>query len=59
MKTFYIALGFISLIGLTTPVHADDTYVPPNNGHPDGTVGSGTRVVDCTYRGTDRREGCL
>lgn len=59
MKTFYITLGFISLIGLAVPVYASDTFVPPDNGHPDGTVGSGTRVVNCTYRGADRREGCL
>jgi len=53
-------------IAFATPALADDTYTPPDNGHPDTERGSGTRVFDCTYRGSDtvgalrdRREGCL
>ena len=52
--SFLISAG----IALTSPALADD-YEPPDNGHPDGTIGSGTRVFDCTYRGSDRREGCI
>ena len=40
-------------ITLTSPVLADN-YQPANNGHI-----KSTRVFDCTYRGSDRREGCI
>ena len=52
LSAFLVACG----IALTTPAIADD-YSPPNNGFPDGTIGSGTRVIDCN-RGSDRRENC-
>lgn len=43
-------------IAFTSPALADE-YEPPNNGHPDGTIGSGTRAIDC-HRGGERRENC-
>ncbi|MBW4608332.1 MAG: hypothetical protein KME22_14230 [Hassallia sp. WJT32-NPBG1] len=46
-------------IAFTSPALASDDYQPPDNGHPDTERGSGTRVFDCTYCGSDRREGCL
>lgn len=52
------ALLISARIALTSPALADN-YEPPNNGHPSGTIGSGKRVSDCTYRGSDRREGCM
>lgn len=57
-----VLAGIALSVTLANPLAAvkSDTYEPPNNGHPDGTIGSGTRVVfDCTYRGSDRREGCF
>jgi hypothetical protein len=46
-------------IAFTSPALASDDYQPPYNGSPSGTVGSGTRFFDCTYRGSDRKEGCV
>ncbi|MBW4449188.1 MAG: hypothetical protein KME22_03905 [Hassallia sp. WJT32-NPBG1] len=47
-----IALRVACGIALTSPVLVDN-YQPANNGHI-----KSTRVFDCGYRGSDRREGC-
>jgi hypothetical protein len=44
----------IGAIALTSPALAAD-YQPPST----GTLSTGTKESDCTYRGSDRREECI
>jgi len=50
--------AILSAIALLSPANASDGYTPPDNDHPDTERGTGTRFTDCTYRGSDRKEGC-
>lgn len=47
------------LIGAITFTSLFSEYQPPDNGSPDGTIGSGTRLSECSYRGEDIRENCF
>ena len=51
------ALRVAAGIAFGTPALAE--YDLSGRSRPDETVGNGTRVIDCTYRGSSRREGCL
>lgn len=53
MKSSYILLTIFLLLSFRSVALAD--FEPEPNGHPDGTVGSGTRL--CTpHKGGQRRE---
>ncbi|MBD0261708.1 MAG: hypothetical protein ICV78_02990 [Tolypothrix sp. Co-bin9] len=52
-----LATFLISAIAFQTLALAE--YNLPNRSSFKESVGNGTRVFDCTYRGSDRREGCL
>ncbi|MBW4446163.1 MAG: hypothetical protein KME38_04595 [Spirirestis rafaelensis WJT71-NPBG6] len=52
-----LATFLISAIAFQTLALAE--YNLPDKSSFKESVGNGTRVFDCTYRGSDRREGCL
>ena len=52
-----LAIFLISAIAFATPALAE--YDLSGGSKLDEIVGKRTRVFDCTYRGSDRREGCL
>jgi hypothetical protein len=55
MKT--LAIFLISAFAFATPALAE--YDLSGGSRQKEIVGNRTRVFDCTYRGSDRREGCL
>jgi hypothetical protein len=52
-----LAIFLISAFAFATPALAE--YDLSGGSRPEEIVGKRTRVFDCTYRGSDRREGCL
>lgn len=55
MKT--LAIFLVSAFAFATPALAE--YDFSGGSRQKETVGNRTRVIDCTYRGSSPREGCL